>query len=87
MTNRQYIVLLSSVYVIFMAVVAVYSFATGDLLSASFGLAGILCGAVPILLTVLTRLRFDLPLVVAYLIFFFSARSSSGRVGFELVQH
>lgn len=74
MTNRQYIILLSSLYVIFMAVVAVYCFATGDLLSASFGLAGVLCGSVPILLTVLTRLKFDLPLVIAYLVFLFGAQ-------------
>lgn len=74
MTDRQYIILLSSLYAIFMASVAVYSFAAGNRFSVSVGLAGILCGAVPVLLTVLTRLKFDLPIVIAYLIFLFGAQ-------------
>lgn len=74
MTNRQYIILLSSLYVIFMIFVTVYSFETGNQFSGSVGLAGILCGAVPILLTILTRLKLDLPLVITYLIFLFGSQ-------------
>ncbi len=74
MAKRQYIILLSSLYVIFMIFVTVYSFETGNQFSGSVGLAGILCGAVPILLMILTRLKLDLPLVITYLIFLFGSQ-------------
>lgn len=74
MKNHQYTILLSSLYVAFMALIAVYSFATGNRVSGAIGLAGVLCGVVPVVLTVLTRLKFDLPLVAAYLTFLFGSQ-------------
>ncbi|RYL93090.1 hypothetical protein EWI07_08305 [Sporolactobacillus sp. THM7-4] len=72
--RRKLIIFFSSLYVGFMAVVAVYYYLLGSSFYGSVGLAGVLCGAVPLVTAGFTRLPFNLPIVVSYLIFLFGAQ-------------
>lgn len=82
MTNRRYVILFSTFYIILMALVAVFNFVSGNAFSGSIGLAGMLCGAVPALLTVFKRFRPDLPLAITYLIFLFGSQFLGSVLGF-----
>lgn len=67
--NRKLVILLSAAYVIFMGILAVYYFKNGQSFKASVAIGGIVCGAIPLLLAILTKLQFNLPIVISYLIF------------------
>lgn len=67
--NRKLVILLSAIYVIFMAILAVYYYKNGQSFKASVAIGGIVCGAIPLLLALFTKLQFNLPIVISYLIF------------------
>ncbi len=67
--KRKLVILLSTLYVIFMAILAVYYFNQGQSFKSTVAIGGIVCGAIPLLLAVLTKLQFNLPIVISYLIF------------------
>ncbi|EKN65769.1 hypothetical protein BABA_18442 [Neobacillus bataviensis LMG 21833] len=67
--NRKLVIIFSSLYVIFMAILAVYYFKNGVTFKSTVAIGGIVCGAVPLLLALFTKLQFNLPIVISYLIF------------------
>ncbi|QCJ43050.1 hypothetical protein FAY30_14725 [Bacillus sp. S3] len=67
--NRKLVILFSALYVIFMAILAAYYFKNGVSFKATVALGGIVCGAIPLLLALFTKLQFNLPIVISYLIF------------------
>lgn len=69
MLNRKLVITLSAIYVLFMAVLAVYYYSKGESFEGSVAIGGIVCGAIPLLLALFTKLQFNLPIVISYLIF------------------
>jgi len=67
--NRKLVITLSAIYVLFMAVLAVYYYSKGESFEGSVAIGGIVCGAIPLLLALFTKLQFNLPIVISYLIF------------------
>ena len=67
--NRKLVITLSLLYVIFMVILAFYYHSIGQSFKSTVAMAGILCGAVPLLLALFTKLQFNLPIVFSYLIF------------------
>lgn len=69
MLNRKLVITLSAIYVLFMAVLAVYYYSKGESFEGSVAIGGIVCGAIPLFLALFTKLQFNLPIVISYLIF------------------
>jgi hypothetical protein len=67
--NRKLVILLSTVYVLFMAGLAIFFHINGQSFKSMVAIGGIVCGAIPLLLALLTKLQFNLPIVLSYLIF------------------
>ncbi|WML50220.1 hypothetical protein RCG23_10665 [Neobacillus sp. PS3-34] len=67
--NRKLVILLSLMYVLLMAILAVYYYTHGLSFKSMVAIGGIVCGAVPLLLAIFTKLQFNLPIVISYLIF------------------
>lgn len=67
--NRKLVITLSFIYVLFMAVLCVYYYSKGASFEGSVAIGGIVCGAIPLLLALFTKLQFNLPIVISYLIF------------------
>jgi hypothetical protein len=67
--NRTFAIILSSVFMVFMAGMALYFFSAGAPLKAWVGIGGILCGLLPLLLLWITKLEFTVPLIAFYFVF------------------
>ncbi|WP_223595499.1 hypothetical protein [Neobacillus bataviensis] len=67
--NRKLVILLSGLYVVFMAILAFYYYKNDVSFKSTVAIGGIVCGAVPLLLALFTKLQFNLPIVISYLIF------------------
>ncbi|MBO0962862.1 hypothetical protein J1P26_24630 [Neobacillus sp. MM2021_6] len=67
--NRKLVIIFSALYVIFMAILAIYYFKNGVTFKSTVAIGGIICGAIPLLLALFTKLQFNLPIVISYLIF------------------
>jgi hypothetical protein len=67
--NRKLVIFLSLIYVLFMAALAVYYFTHNVSFKGTVAIGGIICGAVPLLLALFTKLQFNLPIVISYLVF------------------
>jgi hypothetical protein len=67
--NRKLVILLSLFYVLFMAALSVYYFTHNVSFKGTVAIGGIICGAVPLLLALFTKLQFNLPIVISYLVF------------------
>lgn len=67
--NRKLVLFLSGLYVIFMAILAVYYHNQGQSFKSTVAIGGIVCGSIPLLLALFTKLQFNLPIVISYLIF------------------
>ncbi|PLT30514.1 hypothetical protein [Peribacillus deserti] len=67
--SRKLIITASMIYVLFMAVLCLYFYSSGQQFRASVAIGGIVCGAVPLLLALFTKLTFNVPLTFSYLIF------------------
>ena len=67
--NRKLVIIFSALYVIFMAVLAVYFYKNGASFKATISIGGVVCGAIPLVLALFTKLQFNLPIVISYLIF------------------
>ncbi|CAM3861043.1 hypothetical protein [Mesobacillus zeae] len=72
--NRYIVMLTSAAYVIFMAVLSFYYNGEGQSFEAMVAVGGIVCGAVPLVLAIFTRLQFNIPITVSYLIFLFASQ-------------
>jgi hypothetical protein len=67
--KRKLVIILSSIYVLFMAILAFYYYSNDVSFKGSVAIGGIVCGAVPLLLALFTKLQFNLPIVTSYIIF------------------
>ena len=67
--NRKLVIILSFIYVLFMAVLCVYYYSKDATFEGSVAIGGIVCGAIPLLLALFTKMQFNLPIVISYLIF------------------
>ncbi|WP_462411841.1 hypothetical protein [Neobacillus sp. Marseille-QA0830] len=67
--KNKLVILLSGIYVIFMVFLAYYYYNQQQTFKASVAIGGIVCGAIPLLLALLTKLQFNMPIVISYLVF------------------
>lgn len=67
--NRKLVIILSALYVIFMTFLAFYYRNIDESFKSIVAIGGIVCGAIPLLLALFTKLQFNLPIVFSYLIF------------------
>lgn len=67
--NRKLVLLLSFLYVAFMAVLFFLYRSNGESFKSTVAIGGMVCGAVPLLLALFTKLQFNLPIVISYLLF------------------
>ncbi|WP_026563718.1 hypothetical protein [Bacillus sp. UNC41MFS5] len=67
--NRKLVITLSFIYVLFMTILCVYYYSKDATFEGSVAIGGIVCGAIPLLLALFTKLQFNLPIVISYLIF------------------
>ncbi|OMP68319.1 hypothetical protein BTO28_02490 [Domibacillus epiphyticus] len=73
--NRILVILLSFLYVLFMASLAGFYYKNDETEKVLAAVAGVLCGAMPLLLLALfLRLQFTAPLIVFYFIFLFCSQ-------------
>ncbi|WP_409300901.1 hypothetical protein [Peribacillus sp. SCS-155] len=72
--NRKLVTALSFVYVLFMAVLALYYNSAGQSFRFLVAIGGIACGLIPLFLAIFFKLNFNLPLVVSYLVFLFASQ-------------
>jgi hypothetical protein len=72
--NRKLVIMISLVYIIFMAAVGIYYYTNDESFKSLVALGGVACGAIPLLLAVFTKLQFNLPLVFSYIIFLFCSQ-------------
>jgi hypothetical protein len=67
--NRKLVLLLSLLYVAFMAYLFFHYRSTEESFKSTVAIGGMVCGAVPLLLALFTKLHFNLPIVISYLLF------------------
>lgn len=67
--SRKLVIIFSLIYVLFMAALAVYYFTNDVTFKGTVAIGGIVCGAIPLFLALFTKLQFNLPIVLSYLIF------------------
>ncbi|MBS4173034.1 hypothetical protein [Bacillus sp. FJAT-49736] len=72
--NRKFVIFISLLYVIFMGIMAFYHFQTEEMKKAWVGVGGVVCGAIPLLLALFTKLKFNLPIIISYFIFLFGSQ-------------
>jgi hypothetical protein len=67
--NRKLVFLLSFLYTAFMAILFFLYRSDGESFKSTVTIGGMVCGAVPLLLALFTKLKFNLPIVISYLLF------------------
>ncbi|MDY0404215.1 hypothetical protein P5G51_001250 [Virgibacillus sp. 179-BFC.A HS] len=72
--KRKFVIAISLAYTIFMAILAVYFFNGGEKENGWVGIGGVICGAIPLALSLFTKLKFHLPIVISYIIFLFGSQ-------------
>ncbi|MTT31328.1 hypothetical protein GMB86_04760 [Terrilactibacillus sp. BCM23-1] len=79
--KRKLVMALSGAYVLFMAILAIY-YHTQDLSFKSvIAIGGVICGAIPLLLTFFKKIQFNLPIVISYLIFLLGSQFLGSLMG------
>ncbi|MDQ0217742.1 hypothetical protein ELQ35_13275 [Peribacillus cavernae] len=79
--NRKLVIICSLLYVLFMAVLAVFYYTNDESFQFLIAIGGVVCGAVPLLLALFTKLHFNLPLVISYLLFLFGSQYLGSILG------
>jgi hypothetical protein len=79
--NHKLVIILSTIYVLFMAGLAIYHYTNGQTFKAIVAIGGIVCGAVPLLLSLFTKLQFNLSIITSYLIFLFGSQYLGSILG------
>lgn len=67
--NRKLVLLFSFLYIAFMAYLFFHYRSTEESYKSTVAIGGMVCGAVPLLLALFTKLKFNLPIVFSYLLF------------------
>ncbi|MED4227663.1 hypothetical protein [Neobacillus cucumis] len=79
--NRKLVMTISLLYVIFMACLAVYYHNIDQTFKSTVAIGGIVCGAVPLGLALFTKLQFNLPIVISYIIFLIGSQYFGSILG------
>ena len=79
--NRKLVIIFSLSYVLFMAALSIYYYSNGASFKGIVAIGGIVCGAIPLLLALFTKLQFNLPIVISYLIFLIGSQYLGSILG------
>ncbi|WP_458355026.1 hypothetical protein [Peribacillus frigoritolerans] len=79
--NRKLVISLSLVYVLFMAALSIYFYTADETFKSLVSIGGVVCGAIPLLLALFTKLQFNLPIIISYLIFLFGSQFLGSILG------
>ena len=79
--NRKLIIFFSVIYVLFMVAVLIFYYLNDESYKAIVAIGGIVCGAIPLLLALFTKLQFNLPIIISYLIFLFGSQYLGSILG------
>ena len=72
--NRKLVIIFSTLYAVFMATISIFYHLNGESYKSLVAIGGIICGAIPLLLALFTKLQFNLPIIISYLIFLFGSQ-------------
>ncbi|WHY54818.1 hypothetical protein [Peribacillus simplex] len=79
--NRKLVISLSLVYVLFMAALSIFFYSADETFKSLVAIGGVVCGAIPLLLALFTKLQFNLPIIISYLIFLFGSQFLGSILG------
>jgi hypothetical protein len=79
--NRKLVIFISSVYVLFMAALSIFYYTDDENFKSLVSIGGVVCGAIPLLLALFTKLQFNLPIIISYLIFLFGSQYLGSILG------
>jgi hypothetical protein len=79
--NRKLVISLSLVYVLFMAALSIIHYTADETFKSLVSIGGVVCGAIPLLLALFTKLQFNLPIIISYLIFLFCSQFLGSILG------
>ncbi|CAH0344662.1 hypothetical protein [Bacillus sp. CECT 9360] len=79
--NRKLVLILNLLYVLFMASLAVFYYTSEESFKSLVAIGGVVCGAIPLLLSLFTKLQFNLPLIISYLIFLIASQYLGSILG------
>lgn len=79
--NRKLVIGLCLLYVLFMGILAVFYFLHEEKFKAMVAIAGVGCGLIPVLLALFFKLKFNMPLIISYLIFLFGSQYMGSIIG------
>ncbi|MFC3884808.1 hypothetical protein ACFOU2_15565 [Bacillus songklensis] len=80
--KRKVIIIISLIYVLFMAALFVFYFSKDDSYRYLIAIGGIICGAVPLILVRFTKIKFNMPIMLSYLAFIFGSQFLGSILGF-----
>ena len=72
--NQKLVVIISTVYVLFMATLSIFYQINGDSYKSLVALGGVICGALPLLLALLTKQSINLSIILSYFLFLFGSQ-------------
>lgn len=79
--NRKIVIVLCSLYVLFMGSLAIFYFMHDEKFKAMVAASGVGVGLVPVLLALFFKLKFNLPLIISYLVFLFGSQYMGSILG------
>ncbi|MFE4707534.1 hypothetical protein [Peribacillus simplex] len=79
--NRKLVISLSLLYVLFMAALSTFYYTADETFKSLVSIGGVVCGAIPLLLALFTKLQFNLPIIISYLIFLFGSQFLGSILG------
>jgi hypothetical protein len=79
--KRKVIIMISLIYVLFMAALFVFYFSKDDSYRYQVAIGGIICGAVPLILVRFTKIKFNMPIMLSYLAFLFGSQYLGSILG------
>ncbi|KQL53951.1 hypothetical protein AN964_10875 [Heyndrickxia shackletonii] len=72
--NRKIVITVSLLYIVFMGILAFYLFPNEESKKAWVAVGGVVCGAIPLFLSIFTKLKLNLPIIISYFIFLFGSQ-------------
>ncbi|MCM3771359.1 MULTISPECIES: hypothetical protein [Priestia] len=79
--KRKLVILFSLIYVIFMGCLAVFYYVSNESFKTMVSIGGFVCGLIPLLLAFFTKLKFNLPIIISYLVFLFCSQYLGSILG------
>lgn len=76
--NRMIVIIISLIYMAFMGILAFYYHGS---FKSMVAIGGIVCGAVPLLLAIIFKLKFNLPIIFSYFIFLIGSQYFGSILG------